>query len=91
MPTTDNYYSDGSDSDDSSKFCDPMENHKLDLQRLEQQLTTTQQVVKDLVECVISPSDSFLTKIFREKNKEVRKHDQEKVLQMLKVKAPEKM
>ena len=76
IPFEDNMPSD-SESDDSSAGHDPTADKRhrcLKTQRDWAKLQTTEQVVKDLVECVISPSHRFVMKVFREENGGVNKY-----------------
>ena len=91
IPTMDNFPSDSesnsNQSDDSSTGgfipAEPWEYKSLMHRKKEQELQTTQQVVKDLVEYVISPSRSFLSQLISDEHNRVQTCDMEKVIKML--------
>ena len=90
IPTMDNFPSDSesnsNQSDDSSRGgfipAEPWECKSLMHRKKEQELQTTQQVVKDLVEYVISPSRSFLSRLISDEHR-VQTCDVTKVIKIL--------
>ena len=86
VPNKDNYDKSDGESEsvtNSEEWQDPCYNAKYELHKIKQKLSTTEQVVQDFIECVISLARKFLTQVSYKENKDIGKADQETLLKIL--------